>query len=551
MAVPVATLKSGTQPFQLANVLMELEIHRELNKVPEAKLTLLDGSVPLRQFELSDGGFFEPGKVISIALRYEGEQGDLGRDQTVFQGLVVRHAVENAAEGSTLKLELKGLAFKLTRQRKSAVFRKASDGEAIKKVVTDAQVDLVTDISEPPGAIKHDELIQYDASAWDFIVSRADVAGMVVDAHLNRVAVKPMAVKGAVRDLEFGKEVSDFSLEIDAGHQWASVEGVGWDLPKHAAGDPQKAADPSPAIKAGQLDPAAVAPLVGGARDTLMHPAALPPAEIKAWASARLARSRLSFLRGHVTVDGDAKYAPHDVANLKGIGANFNGQALISGVTHKLSHEGWRTELQIGLPPDWFARQPDIADVPAGGMLPPVRTLQIAKVAPFEADPLGEHRIKVELPAIDKSKQGVVWARMAHPDAGKDRGFVFWPEAGDEVVVGFLNDDPRQAIVLGALHGKLSLPDNLAPTDTNDMRVLVSRSGSFLRFDDKTKQIVLSTPSGHTVKLDDEGKTLVLSHASGSNITMDDKGITIETGGDLKISADGKVEIKGTAVDVQ
>jgi len=39
---------------------------------------------------------------------------------------------------------------------------------------------------------------------------------------------------------------------------------------------------------------------------------------------------------------------------------------------------------------------------------------------------------------------------MARRDAGKQRGQVFWPEPGGEVVVGFINGDPRQAIILGA-----------------------------------------------------------------------------------------------------
>src|SRR5690348_9092486 len=94
----------------------------------------------------------------------------------------------------------------------------------------------------------------------------------------------------------------------------------------------------------------------------------------------------------------------------------------------------------------------DIADVPAGGLLPPLTNLQIAKVAPFEDDPDGEQRIKLQLPALP-SDQGFIWARYARSDAGKDRGSVCWPEPDDEVVVGFLNGDPRQAVVLGALYG--------------------------------------------------------------------------------------------------
>ncbi|MFV8751771.1 phage baseplate assembly protein V [Nannocystaceae bacterium ST9] len=554
MGIPVATITSAAAkagpwlelPKELE--LMNVEVHSELNKIPEAKLTLLDGSVAKRKFEVSDLDFFAPGRFIKIALNYVDDDTLIN----VFLGLVVRHAIETAGEGgSVLRVELKDPTFKLTRQRKSAVFRKQTDDVAIQKLLADAKIDVGQPFAKT--TVQHDELIQYYASDWDFIVSRADVSGMVVLVELGALSIQPMKLGAVVRKLDYGlDDTSDLSLEIDGSQQWAAMEGLGWDLPNHELGAPEAASDP--AIPVGKLEPSTIASKIatalGGDKYTLFHPATLDAGELKAWADARLARSRLAMLRGHATVMGDATLAPLDTVEILGVGERFNGKALVSAVTHKLDHEGWQTELQLGLPPEWFARQPDIAEVPAAGLLPSITSLQIAKVAPFEADPLGEHRIKLQLPALD-DKQGFVWARMAFADAGKDRGFVFWPEAEDEVVVGFLDGDPRQAIVLGALHGKLSLPDQLAPSQTNDMRTLVSRSGIFVRFDDKRKQLTLSTPAGHTVTLDDQGKALSLIDANGNGIIMDDKGITINSASDLTIEASGKIVIKGSAVDVQ
>lgn len=549
MGVPIAIVKSGGTPLGKEIELMSLEVHRELNKIPEAKLTLLDGSVAKRKFVVSNSEFFALGKSISIALG-EGNKGD-DAAIIVFEGMVVRHAVETSGEGgSMLRVELKDAAFKLTRQRKSAVFTKKRDDEAIAELVKKAG-GLTSDVDACK--VTHDELVQYYASDWDFIVSRADVQGMLVDVHLGKVSVKPMAIGAVKRKLDYGlDDTGDLSLELDGSQQWSEVSSVGWDLEKHALGEPELGKDP--AIKVGNFDASAIAKDLakglGGKQNTLFHPAPHAAKELETWASARLLRSRLALLRGTAVVDGDATLAPLQTVDILGVGERFDGKALISGITHKVDHDGWKTELQLGLASDWFSRQPDIAEVPAGGLLPAVHGLQIAKVAGFEADPLGEHRIKIQLPALDENK-GVVWARMARPDAGPDRGFVFWPEPEDEVVIGFLDGDPRQAIVLGALHGKPSLPEHLAPSDTNDMRVLISRSGSFLRFDDKLKQIVISTPAGHTIKLDDDGKALSIIDQHGNNITMNDKGITIESGSDFTIDAAGKVVIKGSTVDVQ
>lgn len=548
MGIPVATISSAGKALDERYELMTVEIHRELNRIPEAKLVLLDGSVAARKFELSNQEFFALGKRIKIALRYEGDDVDI----IVFDGLVVRHAVENQAEGSQLRVELKDAAFKLTRQRKSAVFREQSDDEAIKAVIDAAKLT--------PGKIaattgKHDELIQYYASDWDFIVARADVQGMVVDAHLGRISVQPMALaaKGKL-ELAYGMGgVSELELELDGGQQWAEVGSVGWDVKELKPTAPAQADPPRIQVgKDGKLDPAEVATQLGGAQYTLFHPAALEQAELKAWADARLLRSRLAVLRGRAVVEGNASLAPLDTVTVSGVGDRFDGLALVSAVIHRLDHDGWQTELRLGLSPEWFARQPDIAEVPAGGLLPPISGLQIATVAAFEADPKGEHRIKIMLPALD-DKQGFVWARVARPDAGNERGQVFWPEPQDEVVVGFLDGDPRQAIVLGALHSSAHPPPAAAgaPSDTNDKRAIVSRAGSIIAFDDQKKTISIETPGANKVLIDDEAKAITIADQHGNTITMDDKGITLKSAKDFTIDATGKVAIKGSAVDVQ
>jgi uncharacterized protein involved in type VI secretion and phage assembly len=88
-----------------------------------------------------------------------------------------------------------------------------------------------------------------------------------------------------------------------------------------------------------------------------------------------------------------------------------------------------------------------------------VQGLQFGLVTQIENDPDGEFRIQVRLPVIDLQSPGI-WARVATLDAGQDRGTFFLPEIDDEVIVGFVNDDPRDAVVLGMLH---RLPFRPAP----------------------------------------------------------------------------------------
>lgn len=546
MGVVVATVTSEGQKLDPAVELLSFEIRRELNRIPEATVVVRDGHVAARRFKVSNAAFFEPGKRITLMARNEGESEDI----VLFEGLVLRHAIESRARASALRVELKDAAFKLTRQRRSTVFRKQSDDEAIRKLVGDAGLS-VGELEAT--SVKHDELVQLYATDWDFIVSRADVQGMVVDVDRGKVSVRPMVPKAEPKiRLEYGLgQGFELELELDGSDQWAAMTSAGWDAAKLEVGEPSEAKDP--AVKAGNLDPAEVARKLGGDSYALFYPGAPDEGELAAWADARLARSRLAFLRGRVTLEGRADLAPLDVIELVGVGDRFDGKALVSGVVHRLDREGWRVELQLGLGAEWFARQPDIADLPASGLLPSVAGLQIGIVDDYQSDPKGELRMKVIISPVGKG-QGAVWARVGSLDAGADRGFVHWPETGDEVVVGFVAGDPRQAIVLGSLFGSKNKPPAAIgePAKENKKRGLVTKGGTSIVFDDEKKAVRIETPGKSSIAVDDDAKGIVLKDENGNEITMNADGITLKSAKDFTIdAASGKVVVKGSTVDVQ
>jgi hypothetical protein len=106
--------------------------------------------------------------------------------------------------------------------------------------------------------------------------------------------------------------------------------------------------------------------------------------------------------------------------------------------------------------------------------------------------------------------------------------------------------------VLGALQGKTTLPDDYTPTSTNDIRVLRSRSGMEIGFDDKDKVLVVKTVDGNILKMSDTDKSITITDQNGNEIAMSDKGITIKSAADLTLdAASGKIVIKGSTVDVQ
>ena len=182
-------------------------------------------------------------------------------------------------------------------------------------------------------------------------------------------------------------------------------------------------------------------------------------------------------------------------------------------------------------------------------MLPGVNGLHIGVVTKLESDPQGEDRIQVKVPLIDNSAEGT-WARMATLDAGKERGSFFRPEVGDEVVLGYINDDPRNAIVLGMLNSK-KLPAPLPAADDNHEKGFVTRSKIKLIFNDDKKSVTVETPGGQSLVIDDDAGTVTVKDKNNNMMEMSSGGITVESGADMTFKATGNVSIEGVEVKIK
>ena len=128
-------------------------------------------------------------------------------------------------------------------------------------------------------------------------------------------------------------------------------------------------------------------------------------------------------------------------------------------------------------------------------------------------DPDGQGRIRVDFPfATDRPSE--TWLRVMTPSAGltsdkqKNRGMVFIPEKGDQVMVGFEFGDPNRPYVMGSMfHGM---------------------NGQGGQAKNHIKSII--TQSGHTIELDDAKDTLgiTIKDTNGNKIHIDSKGNNIE-----------------------
>lgn len=550
MPAVTSTILSNGQAMDPTYALISLDVEKEVGRIPRAELRIADGSAAKRQFVISDTPFFEPGARIQIKLRYEGEE-----DQTVFVGVVVRHGVEASSSGSRLVVCCKDAAVKLTSARKSAVYRQQSDCDIFKQIIEGAGLTVGKLPSSKP---VHDEMVQYAATPWDFLLSRAEALGLVVVADAGTLSVHKLAevakVSGDAKyKFEYGMgRVIDFEFEADAESQPEAVESVAWDVKEQKTTDPQQAGEV--ALTPGNLHGGKLGQALGTGTLALSHVVPMAQDELRAWADARLARSRLSLLRGRLTLPGFAALNLLDPIEILGVGQRWNGKTVVTALRQRVDASGWVTLVQFGLPSEPFYRQPNMLDAPAAGLLPAVTGLQLGVVANFEADKDDELRVKVTVPSLQGAKTKELWARLASPDAGNGRGYCFRPETGDEVVLGFLNGDPRSPVILGAFFGsKNAAPAAMgSPCKENHQHGIVTKKGTTIGFVDSEKpKVFIKTAGENVLLLDDEAEGISLTDQHKNSITMGKDGIVITSAKDITLNAKGNVTIKGSKVDIQ
>jgi uncharacterized protein involved in type VI secretion and phage assembly len=253
-------------------------------------------------------------------------------------------------------------------------------------------------------------------------------------------------------------------------------------------------------------------------------------------------------MRGRVRLQGTADLTPGTLIQLGGLGARFNGLAFVSGVRHRLGHGDWITEAVIGADPVPHAERYVVAAPAAGGTIAPIAGLQVALVAALESDPAGEDRIQVRLPTISET-DGLLWARQAVLDAGDGRSTSFRPELEDEVIVGFIDGDPRHPVILGALHSSAK-PNPIPGSDDNHEKAIITRSGMRIHWNDDTVIATIDTPEGNKLVLSEDEGSIVIEDQNGNSITLNDEGIALDSARDVTITAAGDVKIKGVNVEL-
>ncbi len=533
----VKILIDGTEipgTFHIATI----SVMRELNRIPSAMVHLQDGEASRATFEASNSAHFVPGKKIEIKLGYNGQE------DPVFKGVIVKNSIKIRSSGSFLIVECRDEAVKMTGSLQSNYYVNKKDSVILEEIV--GRHGLQKDVTATASVLK--EVVQYDSTDWDFLLCRAEANGLLVAVEDSKVRViKPDVTQAPVLTVQYGAVVLELDAEMDARYQYPGLKAKAWGMADQAVAE--ATAKEPPATNNGNISPATLSQVLGGSDREFRHGGHLGKPELQAWADGRLLKNRFAKVRGRVRFQGFAGVLPGKLLEIKGIGDRFEGKVLVAGVRHSVAGGNWETDVQFGLNPEPVAETYNLRPLPAAGLVPGVSGLQIGVVTQLESDPDGEDRIRIRLPLVSPQNDGI-WARIAALDAGTGRGTYFRPEIGDEVVVGFISDDPRCPIVLGSCHSSAK-PAPETAKDDNHLKGYVSREKLKMTFDDDKKAIVFETPGGNRLILSDDAKGLQLTDQNGNKITLDDKGITIESAKDLILKAAKDLKAEGANIQLK
>ncbi len=177
----------------------------------------------------------------------------------------------------------------------------------------------------------------------------------------------------------------------------------------------------------------------------------------------------------------------------------------------------------------------------------------LAKVVSVQ-DPDNLGRVQVRVLAFDgvADHDAPVWARVAVPFAGNNYGALFIPDVEEEVLVAFLQGDPRFPIVIGSLwNGSASQPETIGGNSV-DRWTLTGKAGTRVAIVEQQggqPTIEFETPGGVSGKLTDDGGGKIELKTPASSITIENSTINVQTGGKVKVQA-SKVDVSAGMVSV-
>ncbi len=445
------------------------------------------------------------GKDLQIVTRAED-----GTDTVAFDGVVIESELEYEIYGSfAAHMSAVSRTHLLDISPRREYYRDATPKQIVQQILGKAGLTLEGDM--PSGASAN--YLQLEETDWAFVLRLVDDA----EAWL-RPTPKGIEVRQSFQtpvDLAWREEHGLLSFHVSGRLSQPSCNGAHYDAAAMQSQIYEKVtASPSFFGSAGRMVDAvqskSTALLPADYLVSRSRSATLSDYQTRLQREARRSIGRSVVARGE---SGQTQLKAGNQVNIQGP-MDAQGSYGLTRVVHSWTRTGYSNQFECT---PWTQYTAPIAP----------RQRSVAGIVPARVvdnnDPDNRGRIRVQFYWQEMNETG--WAPMMSPHAGADRGFLFLPEVGDEVWVGFEEGDPERPVVLGAAWNGVHKPPreefwggDVAP---NDVKRIVTKSGHRISIVDKEGQssIVLATPNHVRVSLieksNETGDAVLALHSDG------------------------------------
>ena len=524
------------KPLPISFEVYSIHVHKEVNKISRASLKILGGDPKLNSFEEANSNLFKPGIEVEIKMGYE------QLNSTVFKGIVETNGI-SISEGfqefrskRLLVIECVDKAVEMTKTYTSDIYEDKKDSEIITSLI--AKTGLKKTITAT--TVKHSFLPKYNINDWDFVLQRASINGLIVVNSDNDINVKKPVGKGSPNlIINHGDGLIDFNGKIDGGDQFNAITLYGYDPFKKKSG---KSNGSEPKLTAqGNLKGKNMALNSSPSKTELIISQPMETGELAAIANASLSNNRLKSIHGTVKVKGIKNGKIDSLVKLSGFGNRIDGSCYVTSIEHELYSGDFYTTFGFGLKDNLTVNHKGIN---LSSLIPSIPGLHIGEVKKIDKDPNNEYRIKVFIPSLKTSGDGL-WARLTHFYTSPNAGSFFIPEVKTQVVVSFINNDPRHPVILGGLYTKATKPYTDIKAK-NEKKAIVSKEKLTLEFDEKQKAIVIKTSNKNMITISEKDKGITIEDENGNEIKTSKSGISINSKKKIKITSKDAISITGS-----
>lgn len=530
--ISTVTVKSAgtTLGDSFYDAMLEVEVVNDVHMpdVATIRLKLEDGLFAVVEDIPAE---FDIGKEIQIDMEAWGDN-----TGTVFKGEVTSASIDLDTGGYLLgTVQATDKSHRMHRNMMRRTFLKKKISDIANTLAGEAGLSKEVDVTSHV----YDYLIQAGESNWDFLKQLANRIGYSMFVSEGKLYFKkPDASLGDGPTLEWGNSLISFRSSVRSASQVSKVNVHGWDwkAQKEILGN---ASPPSSGKQGGWAKTGeAEAKQFGTSElDILTLPVA-DQSEAKTIAAGIASAVQGSFHYAEGESLGDPNIQPGKSIEIRGVGNKFSGKYFVTSVTHRFAEGGYTSAFIVS------GSRANTMTSFLGGQAEPGGSHLMQGVVPAVVtnleDPDNLARIKVSFPWMGADIESD-WCRIAVPDAGNEKGFMFLPEVNDEVLVAFEHGDINRPFVIGSLwNGKQKPPEThseAAKSGKVNHRIIKSRAGHMILLNDEDGK--------ETIEITDKtGKNQILIDSSKNTLTVKiDKDITIEAGGKVDLKATGDLGI--------